>query len=156
MPFAFTTVAIQPPVQEPPTPVLDDPNVQLDDVRLSQGRVYLIRPGERMVDLGRPVGNTVLARGARQGDELCVFAETAFHCPILTNAAASRLSGRDAWQPQLWLNSLNATTLQLWVNDLDGGSLNATVYANGQSPVLIPLTAGVTATISLSSQPLMY
>ncbi|MCB0009815.1 MAG: hypothetical protein KDE04_25290, partial [Anaerolineales bacterium] len=37
---------------------------------------YLFRPGERIIDviaLGAPVGNQINARGARIGDELCVY-----------------------------------------------------------------------------------
>ncbi len=148
MPFAFTEIEIE-AAPDHPVPLLDDFDIPLDD-SLSDGRAYLIRPGEGLVDLGRPILNSVLARGAREGDEICVFATEHFACDSLSNSDPPQLDPQPAWRPEILLTPINTTTLQIQVNIGDSGSLTATIYPSGESPQVVTLTPSVVQTITLS------
>ncbi|MEZ4732592.1 MAG: FG-GAP-like repeat-containing protein [Caldilineaceae bacterium] len=149
MPFAFTQVDVKEPPTDPTT-FLDDINIQLDDPtgKLSGGRVYLIRAGIRIIDLGRPLGNAVIARGAKEGDELCVFAPTAFACGFLSNRNTLRLTPRPPKQLQILLLPGSAHTLQLLAYDVGNGPMTATVYPDGNAPLTVTLQSGVAVTVT--------
>src|SRR4030095_5216223 len=97
-----------------PALLLNDVHIQLDDPnrQLADGQVYLLQQGEGVVDLGRPVNGAVVARGAREGDELCVFAPQQYVCQKLRNATL-QLAPQAVWQPTVQLSPVNTTTLQI-------------------------------------------
>jgi hypothetical protein len=148
MPFAFSQITIN-PAPDHPAPLLDDFNIPLDE-GLPDGRAYLRHPGERLVDLGRPVLNSVLARGAREGDELCVFAEEGFACGSLSNSQPPQLDPQPTWRPEIQLTPVNTTTLEIWVDDGSGSSLTAIIYPNGEAPQVETLTSSVAQTVTLN------
>jgi hypothetical protein len=149
IPFAFTQIDVSAPPGDP-QPLLDDANVPLGTAgsALSDGRAYLRQPGRRLIDLGRPVVNFVLARGAREGDELCVFGASSFACSRLSNRDPAQWLARPLWRPDVTLTPISATLLSLRVVDASGGLITATVYPNGESPQSLTLTTGVTRTLS--------
>ncbi|MCX6032111.1 MAG: VCBS repeat-containing protein [Chloroflexi bacterium] len=152
MPFAFTQIEVKAPPSAGAV-LLDDTNVQLEDpeLRLAGGRAFLVQPGIRIVDLGRPVGDTVLARGARQEDELCVFAAGAFDCKSLSNTVPALLAPRAAWRPQITVTPVNTTTLRIQTGDLDGASsVTLTVFPGGEASVTATLQPTQTQEITLS------
>ncbi len=151
MPFAFTRIEVAVAPGHPQS-LLDDFNIPLNDASgaLSNGRAYLRHPGERLVDLGQPVLNSVPARGAREGDELCVFGATAFACSLLSNSAPTHLITRTLWQPEIILTPISSTTLQILVNTTTTGALTATVYPNGEAPQVTVLTPTSATTVTLS------
>jgi hypothetical protein len=148
VPFAFSQVTIN-PASGQPQPLLDDFNISVND-NLLGGRAYLRRPGARLVDLGQPVLNSVLARGARERDELCVFAGQFFACNTLSNNTSPQLTPRPTWPAQIELTPINSTTLQILVSNVDNGPLTVTLYPNGEAPQVANLTPGVVQTITLN------
>ncbi|MBK8045936.1 MAG: hypothetical protein IPK16_01630 [Anaerolineales bacterium] len=92
MPFAFTTVDVR-PAPAAPQPLLVDANISLDAVagHLNGGSAFLIRPGQVVEDLGRPTLNSVLACGARVGDELCILGPPILSAPRLRTEAPPQL-----------------------------------------------------------------
>ena len=155
MPFALAQIEIK----EPPAgaALLDDTNVQLEDpdLKLAGGRAFLVHPDveleeQRVVDLGRPVGGTVLARGAREGDEICIFAANAFDCKPLSNTVPALLAPQAAWRPQITVTPVNTTTLRIQTGDLDGvSSLTLTIYPGGEGFAELTLQPSQTQTITL-------
>lgn len=149
MPFAFTQIEIR-PAPTSSLPLLDDNNVPVPEA-LKDGRAYLIYPGQNLVDLGRPALDSVLARGARQEDEVCVFAAADFACSgPLSNSAPPQLTPVSAWLPEVLLTPVNTTSLQIEVNNAGSGPLTATFYPNGVAPQTVMLTPGQTQTINLT------
>ena len=154
MPFDFIEVNTQPPSGI--ISVINDPNIQLedDDRKLAGGRAFLVRQGTRMIDLGRPVNDRVEARGAREGDELCVFAATTFDCQRLSNGTPPLLTPQTAWRPQITVTPVTTQTLQIQAVNLDGAnSVTVTIYPGGEatSPSLTTtLQPGQTNIVTLS------
>ena len=151
MPFDFIQIDIR-SAPSHPKPRLNDFNIDLGSggSSLSDGRAYLRHPGEGLVDLGRPVLNSVLARGAREGDELCIFAAAAFACSPLSNSVPTQLMTRTLWQPEIILTPVNSTTLEILVNATTSGTLTATVYPNGVAPQVTVLTPTIARSVTLS------
>ena len=157
MPFALAQIEIKEP---PPAgaALLDDANVQLEDpdLKLAGGRAFLVHPDveleeQRVVDLGRPVGGTVLARGAREGDELCIFAANAFACKTLSNTVPALLAPQAAWRPEITVTPVNTTTLRIQTGRLDGASsLILTIYPGGEAFAELTLQPSHTQTITLA------
>ncbi len=160
MPFALAQIEIK----EPPsagTALLDDTNVQLEDpeLKLAGGRAFLVHPDEahpekrRVVDLGRPVGGTVLARGARQGDELCIFAANDFGCKELSNTDPAPLApaSETTWRPEITVTPVNTTTLRIQTgDDLDGASsVTVAIYPGGEYFDSVTLQVSDTSDITL-------
>ncbi|MBV7333441.1 VCBS repeat-containing protein [Chloroflexi bacterium TSY] len=149
MPFAFTQVEIKPPTAS--NPLLVDFNVALDgsNDQLGGGQVYLRHPNEQLIDLGRPIAGSVLARGAREGDELCIFGDQYFDCVTLSNNTPARFTPRSIWKAEVLLTPINTTTLQIQVNSSSNDPLQATFYPNGETPQTVSLTPGAAQTITL-------
>ena len=140
IPFAFTQIETK-VAPSHPAPLLDDENIPLDDSLLG-GRAYLVHPDEGLIDLGQPILNSVLARGAHEDDELCVFAATHFACSSLSNGAPPQLNPQIAWQPEILLTPINTTTLQIRVDDGSSNPLTVTLYPNGEEPQTEVLNSG--------------
>ncbi|MCB0167529.1 MAG: VCBS repeat-containing protein [Anaerolineae bacterium] len=141
MPFVFTQIEIK-LAPAHPAPLLDDDTVVVEDADLHDGRAYLIHPGEGMVDLGRPALDSIPARGAHEGDKLCIFATEHFACSDLHNSEPANLTPQSAWQPDIVLTPVNTTTLKIMVADGSHDTLNVTLYPNGAEPQNEIITAG--------------
>lgn len=145
MPFVFTAVTVMP--SEDNDILLEDDRVllsNLDEVeiitdtaditdediatQLSAGRAYLIQERkERILDLGRPVLDSIQARGAEDGDELCIFAEKLFGCAELNEDRLPSLTVHDSWTPTVRLET-EGPRLTIRVTDAQlSGPVTATV-----------------------------
>lgn len=145
MPFAFTEVTIQPNSTDTTT-LIDDPIVQIDGDGLSSGRAYLIRDGIKIVDLGRPVGTSVLARGAQIGDEVCVFGQDFFDCETFQNNSPLRLTGHPAWPVEITITPVDTTTVQIVTSE----NATATFYPEGNFSQTVLLEANLPQTIAFN------
>jgi hypothetical protein len=147
IPFAFTAVTIITPTLLTNTPALiDDVNVQLGDWKPVGARAYLISSGQRILDLGAPVGSTLLARGARLNDEVCVFAGSDFACGIFTGQTILNLSKTPAWQPEITLTPVDLRHVAILVNE----PVSATIYPEVGAAISVTLIPGVTTTVTLT------
>jgi hypothetical protein len=151
MPFAFTHVSVE-DAPSHTSPLLNDFNIPLGDAasELVNGRAYLRHPGESLIDLGRPILNSVLAHGARLGDELCVFGDRSFTCGPLSNSLTPQFITNTLWQPEILLTPINTATLRILVNAPGSSTLTATLYPGGATPQTQVLTSGVPQTLTLS------
>jgi hypothetical protein len=141
-PSAIPPALTQVEIKTAPTsaqPLLDDFNITVPDA-LAGGRAYLLHPGHSLVDLGRPVLDSILAHGARAGDELCLFAGQTFACSLLNNSGPAQLNPTPAWLPEILLTLVNSTTLDIVVND--PAAQTVTLYPDGQPPVSHSLNLG--------------
>jgi hypothetical protein len=152
MPYAFTQVTVVKP-KPGPSALMVDNTVTFRDPRLAGGRVYLLQGGaNRVMDLGRAGTAGAGARGAREGDRLCIFGETAFACITLNNAQPSQIQTAYAlWQPELSMTPVNTTTLRLRLSEAPAGAYTAFVYPNGANGFDVSLTVGVEQTVTLPS-----
>jgi subtilisin-like proprotein convertase family protein len=151
MPLAFARITVE-AAPSHPSPLLDDSNIPLGDAagELVNGRAYLRHPSESLIDLGRPILNSVLARGAREGDELCIFGESSFTCGLLSNSLTPQFITSTLWQPEILLTPINTATLRMLVNASGSSTLTATLYPSGVAPQTQVLTSGIPQTITLS------
>ncbi|MCP4537493.1 MAG: hypothetical protein GY832_10135 [Chloroflexi bacterium] len=81
---------------------------------------------ERIVDLGRPDINKVYARGAREGDRLCVYELDAqpprLGCETLTpNDNYLSVAGRENWQPEVLVTPVSSSSIKVDVNAVPAG-----------------------------------
>ena len=123
----------------------------------SSARAFLFQD-DRLIDLGSPSLNQVIARGARPGDRLCVYepARSLLGCKEQIGARDDRIELVDAlnWQPQLRITPVTSHTLDISVDTTTPFSLTARLYA-ATTPfsAAIPLigTAGhYTATLQVT------
>ncbi|MCP4537492.1 MAG: hypothetical protein GY832_10130 [Chloroflexi bacterium] len=80
----------------------------------------------RIVDLGRPDINKVYARGAREGDRLCVYELDAqpprLGCETLTpNDNYLIVAGRENWQPEVLVTPVSSASIKVDVNAVPTG-----------------------------------
>lgn len=125
-PLAFTQVAF---VISGTSPALADATqyLRFDDrpyFETSRARAFLFHEGQ-LVDLGGPVFEAVPIRGAREGDQVCVFdTRTARQgCKTLTAAGNSELSleALPDWQPDLRIIPITTQAVQVQVSNLPAG-----------------------------------
>jgi hypothetical protein len=142
MPYAFTSVQFA-PAPANPRPLIADGRVPLDDPGLAGGRAYLLQDAAgRIVDLGRAEGTTVLARGARVGDKVCVYGSAVFGCAALSNSTPAKLTGSSLWQPDLSMTPVNTTTLRLRLDGVAPGAYTAVIYPNAANARTIAVSPG--------------
>ena len=107
-----------------------------------RARVFLFS-GDQITDLGRPVLDTVLARGAAAGDRLCVFEneQGVLGCEwIAPPDQQLDLFAAADWQPQVLVTPVTSQTTHITVtNLLPEMSLNARLYPQG-APAGSPIT----------------
>ena len=151
--LALTNVRIVPPTGPAP---LATPIIYLSDsagrpvIPGSGARAVLFQAdrglGRRVIDLGRPVAEQVEARGARAGDELCVYdlENRVVGCDDLAeNSQQLALTRLNApWQPELAINPRSPTEIELSVAATPPGQ---TVQAQ-----LFPVEEPATVVITLS------
>lgn len=116
----------------------------------SSARAFLYR-ADTAVDLGRPNRNIILARGAREGDELCVYDLGAgfVGCRILqAGSPLLTMNSVSNWQPDVIIEPKTATQLVITIpitgTDLTiSQTLTATIYPlDGQPTVNSTLSYG--------------
>ncbi|NTV65570.1 MAG: hypothetical protein HGA65_18830, partial [Oscillochloris sp.] len=153
LPLAITQITLAEPTIANTT--LSDPvisTVDADGAHSAVGvgaRAFLFQ-GRHLIDLGRPVTNQVLARGARPGERLCVFdqANQRFGCRTVSLIDQSLpLTTAAHWRPEIQLTPVNSATLQLELRNLPT-ALTATaqlfpMISPAQPPVLLSETNGV-------------
>ncbi len=156
MPFNFTSITMNAPIT--PTDVLIDPVYYVDYVgsggASSGARAYLERNDLFLRNLGAPTGgqNRLAARGAQEGDRLCVFdpERQQFGCEVITLGDNRLALQQDTtWNPIVSLTPVNSTTLTINLSNV--GNLGATdvaarlfpQYQNGTAPVTLIWTGSV-------------
>jgi hypothetical protein len=148
LPLAVTQVT----VVEPTTPAttLADPTFYLVDEWGAQvqpgtsARAFLFQEG-RVTDLGRPVLDRVVARGARVGDRLCVYELAAGRLGCEEIAAGDEqlaLAAVSDWQPDLVIAPVTSRTIGITVTNVEPGLVvRARLY-----PLSGPATDAITLT----------
>jgi hypothetical protein len=149
LPLAVTDIRWFGPVT--PTLAIADPTFYLvtNGARVEPGassRAFLFQDGWAL-DLGKPKRDRVVARGAKPGDEVCVYeaSEQRLGCETVTQGdefiEMMRFSG---WQPEITVTPLNTITIQVNVTGVvtTGLSLRAGLYPLSGSEVKeLPLAA---------------
>jgi hypothetical protein len=148
LPLAVTQIQFVEPIT--PSTALEVPIFYLsqDGGRVQPGsnaRAFLLRKeGDQLIDLGRPTLDRVLARGAREGDQLCVFELSAqrLGCEAIQPGDEElELVALPGWQPEVIISPVTSRTIALTVTNVPAGlALNARLF-----PVSAP--ASPTATL---------
>ena len=156
LPLAVTHIDfIAPPY---PSTTLTDPTIYLTEISGTRylpgrgARAFLFQTvagADRLVDLGSPVLDHVLARGARAGDRLCVFETGAARlgCETLTaNDEQLVLASLPSWQPDINITPVNSRTITVTVTAPISLPLQARLYPSAGAPTApIILTASGSA-----------
>lgn len=136
LPLAVTQVKFIEPVT--PTTTLPDPRFYLKDVgggSLIPGRnasIVLYR-GDELIEMGRPIVDQAVARGAQPDDRLCVYDPTGNRagCKTLTSNDNQelRLTTLSNWQPDVRITLPTSRTVNVQALNLPAGlTLRATLY----------------------------
>lgn len=101
---------------------------------------------DRLIDLGRPTLDQVVARGARPGDRLCVFdlADRRSGCETIAPGDDQlALISQPDWDPEVVITPITSRTIEITVTSLPSDlSLGARLYsADGISSPAITFTA---------------
>jgi hypothetical protein len=142
LPLAVTQISEEAPVVDPQA--LADPRfyVTLNSASYQPGndaRAFLFRNlPTRLVDLGRPVVDSVLAYGAQPGDKVCVIeiaagANTLTGCKTVSPNDNQQLplAALANWQPEILVTPITTRTVDIAVGSLPAGlSLSARLYPN--------------------------
>jgi hypothetical protein len=159
LPLGVTTVAVAQPTADP-RPV--EAPIWLLTTRSggqvlpgASARAFLFQQS-RLIDLGRPSRDQVLARGARPGDRICVFARATQlqGCgPVGQAAGQVVLSQRSDWSPVVTITPVTSTTLRLDVTGVAAGlALRARLYpssGDARPPVgLAPAVGGYSGALT--------
>ncbi|MCB0060773.1 MAG: VCBS repeat-containing protein, partial [Caldilineaceae bacterium] len=152
LPMAFTQVTVVDSATTTPLLLIDD-TISLSNggSALANGRAYLVGQSQHIVDLGRAALGSIKARGARYGDELCLFTDTQSACTTLESTTTPLLTPYPRWPVTVTLTPVTTTTVQIQV-DLAGtaaGTVVARIYPNGTFQQQIELTSGVPKTVTL-------
>jgi subtilisin-like proprotein convertase family protein len=122
--LALTSVSFNQPLT--PVSALDSALfniIDTEDRQLIPGesaRAYLFRDGDTIVDLGRPVRNQIVARGAEPGDQICLYEPTAprYGCANIYSGSES-LTLYDAtestWPFDVQITPVTTDTIQVTV-----------------------------------------
>jgi hypothetical protein len=150
LPLAVTQIQFVEPIT--PSTALDVPIFYLsqDGGRVQPGssaRAFLLREeSDQLIDLGRPTLDRVLARGAREGDRLCVFELGArrLGCEIIQLGDEElELVALPDWQPEVIISPVTSRTMALTVTNVPTGlALNARIF-----PVSAPASPTATLTV---------
>jgi hypothetical protein len=106
----------------------------------SSARAFLFpQTDDRLLDLGSPTLDQVLARGARVGDRLCVYeiaAQRQGCLTIQTSSQALEVGDTPGWQPQLLVTPVTSRTLTLDLSGVPVGlaQVQARLYPAGAPP----------------------
>jgi hypothetical protein len=131
LPLAVTQIEVIEAVTPPTT--LEDPTFYLSQNGESvqpgnSTRAFLFQGlggvTAHLSDLGRPVLDYVVARGARPGERLCVYelAEGRLGCEIISEGDEQlELVAVPDWQPDLAITPINSTTIAISVTNVPAG-----------------------------------
>jgi hypothetical protein len=162
LPLAVTHLHEVEPPEDPQA--LSDPRFYLKDeggaslVPGQETRAFLMRgdvadPDARLVDLGRPAVDSILAPGAQPGDRLCLIEldEQRTGCKTITALDDQQLilAVHPSWQPEVRVSPVTSHTVEVEVENLGLGlSLLARLYpgSSSASEVLTLVEAGDTYT----------
>jgi hypothetical protein len=150
LPLAVTEIEVVEPIT--PTEAIEVPYFYLsqDGHRVQPGanaRAFLFQD-DRLIDLGRPVLDQVLARGARPGDRVCVYelAEGRLGCETVSLGDEQlALVTVPGWLPDLIVSPVTSRTLVLTVTNVPAGlALWAQLFPMND-PALDPISLTLTA-----------
>jgi len=160
LPLAVTHLHEVVPPEDPQA--LPDPRFYLKDVGGAsvvpgrEARAFLMRgddadPDARLVDLGRPAVDSILAPGAQPGDKLCLIelVEQRTGCKTITALDDQQLvlAVNHSWQPEVSVTPVTSRTVEVEVENLGLGlSLLARLYpgSSSASEVITLVEAGDT------------
>ncbi len=99
----------------------------------------------QLTPLGRATNDQVLARGARDGDRLCLFEPTVARFGCATIQAGNEkltLNTQPAWRPDIQLTPVTSVTLEVSVTGVPAGApgLRAALYPLDDDPLPTPIT----------------
>ncbi len=150
MPFVFTTVQV---MALPTTAAqrLVNPLITIGpaEPQLLNGRIYLQRPGQHLLDLGKYTGNEVLTRGAYEGDTLCIFGRDQYACSRLSNSQLASFPLKPLWASSIAVTPTSTRTLTIWVDSSAGPQVIATIYPDGATPQQVTFATGSPQPITL-------
>jgi hypothetical protein len=136
MPFDFTEITIFDPLT--PTATIADPTFYLLDgggqrYQPSEGTLgFLIKDETWLVELGEPVIDHLLARGAKAGDRLCVFdkGRGRLGCETIAPADDQIMVHEFAdWQPEIAVSPVSTNTITVTVRSHDSLPLKGRVFS---------------------------
>jgi hypothetical protein len=136
MPFDFTEITIFDPLT--PTATIADPtfyflNEAGQRYQPADGtRGFLIKDETWLTDVGEPVIDHILARGAKPGDRLCVFDLTRGRLGCETIAAGDdQMILRDFadWRPEILVTPVSTNTITVTVHCEDSLALRGRVFS---------------------------
>lgn len=150
MPYALTSVTVQPPPIR--GTALANQQLSLGDAtsQLLNGRVYLRHANQQLIDLGKYTGQELFARGAQEGDELCIFAITLYACSELRNNQRTTFAVKPLWSPTIGVTPTSTTTLAIFVDQAAGTQVTAIIYPNGAHPQPVTIATGQVQEIVLN------
>jgi hypothetical protein len=148
MPYDFTEITIFDPLT--PTATIADPtfyflNEAGQRYQPTDGtRAFLIKDDTWLADIGEPVIDHILARGAKPGDRLCVFDLTRGRLGCETIAAADDqmvLYAFADWQPEILVSPVSTNTITVTVHSEDSWALKGQVFStDGPATEVFDLT----------------
>jgi hypothetical protein len=125
LPLAVTRI-VEPPASAATSGLLDVPIFYLANVDGSRyqpsarARGFLFQ-GARLAELGRPTLDQVNARGAREGDRVCLYDQPADHAGCATiRAGNERLTVEPVanWQPEIVVTAVTSATVDVLVTNV--------------------------------------
>lgn len=148
LPLAVTRVLFTPGFSDPnalplSTPVVVLRNADGKSFTSSSGLRAVRYQGAQLIDLGVPKDEQLLARGARSGDQICVYAldQQRMGCQkIQDNYAQITLQPMGDWHPDLLVTPLSRQMLRVSVGNLPAGrNLTVQLYPT-DAPASLPAT----------------
>jgi hypothetical protein len=136
MPFDFTKITVFDPLT--PTVTIPDPTFYFLDAAGQRyqpsdtARGYLVKDDTWLVDVGEPVIDHILARGARPGDRLCVFDLSRGRSGCETLGAADDQMTMHAfpnWQPEILVSPVSTDTITVKVHSAGAMDLSGRVFS---------------------------
>ncbi len=153
LPLALTHIQVHEPHAN--SGVLSAPYFYLVDehgsrVQPDNGARSILYQGDKLIDLGRPTQDRILARGAADGDRLCLYDLDVgqLGCKLVTlyNEQLTLWSYPD-WQPEITVSPVTSRTIDISVANVPSGlPLHAKLY-----PINDPATDVIVLTDTTSS-----
>jgi len=135
-PFDFTEITAFEPLT--PTQAIADPtfyflNEAGQRYQPADGtRGFLIKDDTWLVDVGEPIVDHILARGAQPGDRLCVFDAARSYQGCETIALGDDqmvLHGFPEWHPEILVSPISTNTVSVTVHTADALTLHGQVFS---------------------------
>jgi hypothetical protein len=145
LPLAITRLVEHDPIS--PTTTLPAPYIFLrfngSPIEPGSSTRAVLFQGEQLLDIGQPVSDRILARGAKPGDRLCIYEPNATRsgCTTITptNFALTMVS-HPTWKPQILVSPVTSQTLAISVTNIsDHVVLHAQFYPS-DGPASAPIT----------------